>query len=106
MRTQGMKKLVVAGGAALSLAGLGAFAGVASADPETCWGGIGPGSDHPAWSVNGAANAGCVALQDASDTSMTDIATVGTWGMDDIGAAGSYPGHAPGFAATPQTVAR
>lgn len=103
MRTRRMKSLVVAGGVAVSLAGMGSLAGVASADPETCWGGIGSGSDHQPFAVSGAADSGCVLMHDASDMSMTDVDEVGTWGMADIGAAGSYPGHAPAFSATPQT---
>jgi len=104
MSTRRMKKLVVTGGVALSLAGLGPLAGVASGEPETCWGGIGPGSDHQPFAVSGAADAGCVLVHDASDTSMTDIDELGTWDMLDIGAAGSYPGHAPAFRAVPQTM--
>ncbi len=95
--------MLVAGGLALSLAGLGSFAGVAAADPETCWGGIGSGSDHQPFSVGGAADQGCVLEHDASDMSMTDIDEVGSWGMADISAAGSNPGHSPAFTWTPQT---
>jgi hypothetical protein len=99
-----MKRLVAAGCVALGSAGLGSFAGVAAADPETCWGGIGSGSDHQPNAVSGAAQAGCVLEHDASDMSMTDIDEVGTWGMADIAGAGSYPDHAPAFRATPQTM--
>ncbi len=96
--------MLVAGGLALSFAGLVSFAGVAAADPETCWGGIGPGSDHQPFSVGDAAEAGCEDMHDTSDTSMADIDEVGTWGMVDIAAAGSNPGHSPTFTAQPQTV--
>ena len=83
--------------------GFGEFAGVSAADPESCWGGIGSGSDHQPFSVGSAADSGCVEALDASDTSMTDMPDVGTWGMTDIGAAGSWPGHAAAFSASPQT---
>jgi hypothetical protein len=98
-----MKTLMVAGGAAMGSVSVLVFAGSASADPETCWGGIGSGADHQPFAVSGAANAGCVLEHDAGDMSMTDIDEVGTWGMLDIAAAGSNPGHAPAFRATPQT---
>jgi hypothetical protein len=52
--------------------------------------------------VPGGQDADCVTWVDTSDTSMNDIGTVGTWGMADIGAAGSYPGHSPAFTWTPQ----
>lgn len=96
-------KISAAGSVVAGLIGFGAFAGVAAADPESCWGGIGPGSDHQAFSVGSAADAGCVEALDESDTSMSDLPDVGTWGMTDIGAAGSYPGHNAAFTATPQT---
>jgi hypothetical protein len=99
-----MQSVLVAGGLALSLAGFGSFAGVAAADPETCWGGIGPGSDHQPFAVGGAADEGCVLEHDTSDMSMTDIDEVGTWGMVDIAEAGSNPGHNAAFTAKPQTI--
>ncbi len=91
------KRTLVAGGLALSLAGFGAFAGVASADEGCYWDGIpGPGSTSTLWpewgQVVDPSEAACTAALDASDTSMTDIP-----------AAGSYPGHSPAFAASPQT---
>ncbi len=98
-------KITVAGSFAASTIGFGMFAGVSAADPESCWGGIGPGSDHQPFSVGGAADAGCTEALDNSDMSMTDLPDVGTWGMSDIRAAGSYPGHNAAFTATPQTKA-
>ena len=90
-----MESTLVAGGLALSLAGFGVFAGVASAAPdlnvnqENCWGGV----VYPtAWEVGDPESAGCEHLRDTSDTSMADIA-----------AAGSNPGHSPEFTVTPQT---
>src|SRR4051812_6723467 len=102
------KSLLVAGDLALTLTGLGLFAGVASADPESCSGGIpGPGSTSilwPGWGqVVNPSEAECSVALDGSDTSMADIASVGSYGADDISAAGSYPGHNAAFTATPQT---
>jgi hypothetical protein len=100
--------MLVAGGLALSLAGLGSFAGVAAADPETCSGGIpGPGSTSTLWpewgQVVDPSEGACEDALDGSDMSMTDIAEVGTWGMVDIAEAGSNPGHNAAFTAKPQT---
>ena len=99
-------KILAASTFAGSLLGFGAFAGVAAADPETCWGGVpGLGAHMPAYPehrVPGAQDADCATWHDVSDTSMNDIGQVGTWGMDDIAGAGSYPGHSPAFTWTPQ----
>jgi hypothetical protein len=90
------KSMLVADGLALSLAGFGVFAGVASAAPdlnvnqEYCWGGV---AYPTAWEVGDPESAGCEHLRDTSDTSMADIAE-----------AGSSPGHSPEFTASPQTV--
>lgn len=100
--------MLVAGDLALSLAGFGMFAGVASADPDlvnqdTCWREI-PLPSSTAWEVGNPEDAGCVPLSDTSDTSMADIDEIGTWGMTDIAGAGSYPGHNVAFTWSPQTV--
>ncbi|MDT5096403.1 MAG: hypothetical protein QOC76_140 [Mycobacterium sp.] len=100
--------MLVAGGLALSLAGFGAFAGVASADEGCILDGIpSPGSTSTLWpewgQVVNPSEGACTAALDGSDTSMTDIDEVGTWGVTDIAGAGSYPGHNAAFTATPQT---
>jgi hypothetical protein len=82
------KKLLVAGGLAVSLVG---FAGAAAAEPN-CWGDISGGSAHQPFSIGPADDAGCGDLQDTSDTSMSDI-----------NAAGSYPGGSSEVAASPWT---
>lgn len=102
------KNMLVAGGLALSLAGFGAFAGVASADEGCILDGIpSPGSTSTLWpewgQVVNPSEGACTAALDGSDTSMTDIDEVGTWGVTDIAGAGSYPGHNAAFTATPQT---
>jgi hypothetical protein len=101
--------MLVAGGLALSLAGFGLFAGVASADEGCYWGGIpGPGSTSTLWpewgQVVDPSEGACTAALDGSETSMTDIAGVGSYGAADIAGAGSYPGHNAAFTASPQTV--
>ena len=93
-----MESTLVAGGLALSLAGFGVFAGVASADEGCYWDGIpGPGSTSSLWpewgQVVDPSEGACTAALDGSDTSMADIAE-----------AGAYPGHNVAFTATPQTV--
>lgn len=92
----------------MSLAGFGAFAGVAAADPEACYGGVPDvGAHMPAYPeggrVPGGQDAGCGHLYDTSDTSMTDIAEIGTWGSVDVRKAGSWTSHSPAFTAAPQS---
>jgi hypothetical protein len=94
------KTAVTAGALAVSLIGFGGFAGIAAADPEACWGGIGLGSDHQPFTVGSAANAGCTTSHDTSDTSTTDIQEAGSYP-----AGGSYPGHDFTWAPTPQFTA-
>jgi hypothetical protein len=92
------KSMLVAGGLALSSAGFGVFAGVASAAPdlnanqEDCWGEV-PFALPVAWEVGDPEDAGCVHLRDTGEMSMADVAE-----------AGSNPGHSPAFTASPQTV--
>jgi hypothetical protein len=113
-----MKKCLFAGGAVMSLIGSGAFAGLAAADTETCHGDVPElGAHMPAYEnrVPGGQDAGCSYLDDSSDTSMTDIGTIGTWSMvdmheigtwgaPDIVQAGSFPGHSSALTAKPQSV--
>ena len=72
-----LKKLLVTGGTVISVVGFGAFAGVAAADPETCYGGVPNGKAHmPAYPVDrvpGAQDEGCSTLHDTSDMSETDL---------------------------------
>ena len=100
------KKLFVAAGLATSLIGVGSFAGLAHAD-ESCGGGVPGGSAHmpafPEFRVPGGQAATCAHSDDTSDTSMPDIASIGTWGGNDIAGAGSYPGGGPEIGASPWT---
>ena len=59
---------------------------------------------YPVDRVPGLQDAGCVYLGDTSDTSMTDIDEIGTWGSVDIRHAGTYPGNSPAYTALPQSV--
>jgi hypothetical protein len=58
---------------------------------------------YPEHRVPGGQDAGCEYLHDASDTSMTDIDEIGTWGSADIAGAGSWPGNSPEYTAKPQS---
>ena len=103
-----IKKLIISGGAAISLVGCGAFAGVASAAPdETCVGGVPNAKSHqptfPSDRVPGRQDADCEYLHDTSDNSMADIGTVGTWGETKITGAGSWPANSATMTAKPQS---
>jgi hypothetical protein len=95
----GGKRIILTVSMAVVLVGFGASVGVASADPENCWGGIGSGSDHQPFTVGSAANGGCVAMKDASDGGTGD--DVSSWGTGD--SVSSYPGHNVAMTASPQT---
>ena len=102
------QKLIGAGGLAVSLIGFGVFAGLAHAD-ESCGGYIPGGEAHmpnfPEFRVPGTQAATCARADDTSDTSMNDIASIGSWGAVDIAGAGSYPGAGPAIEASPGTKA-
>lgn len=112
-----LKKLLVTGGTVISVVGFGAFAGVAAADPETCYGGVPDATAHmpayPDHRVPGAQDEGCSTLHDTSNMSVADMGTIGTWGHEDIGeigtwgyndigTAGSFPGNSAAFSVKPQ----
>jgi hypothetical protein len=102
------KKYLLAGGVVMGLVGFGGFAGVAAAEPEACYGSVPAiGAHMPAYPVHrvpGLQDAGCVYLGDTSDTIMTDIDEIGTWGSVDIRHARSYLGNSPAYTALPQSV--
>jgi hypothetical protein len=105
-----MVKLISLTTKGLALGGLVAssigFAGVAVAEPS-CDGSVPSASSHGVfpesfsgpWSTG---TASCMESDDASDTSMADIGTIGTWGHDDIGTIGTWGHEDVGWSQGPQ----